>query len=135
MPRPVQQHDGQILHLHVHGEGDASKVVLRRVADVDGAASLRSDGDLVHIGDRGRRKNATDLGGDGDAQRLTQTPRDEADAVHWEHREVDSVPPHPDATLRHQPVVGTVRADHDAAVERHAGKRLLHHALAGVAGA
>ena len=37
VPGPVEEHHGEVLHLHVHGERDAAEVVLRRVGDVDGA--------------------------------------------------------------------------------------------------
>ena len=90
--RPVEQDDGEVLHLHVHGEGDAAEVVLRRVADVDGAARLRAYRDLVHVGDRRWQQDAPGLGDGGDAERLAETSGHQADPVDREHREVDAVP-------------------------------------------
>ena len=132
---PVEQDDGEVLHLHVHGEGDAAEVVLRRVADVDGAARLRADRDLVHVGDRRREQDAPRLGDGGDAERLAEPAGHEADPVDREHGEVDTVAPGADGSPREQPVVGALRADDDSPLEGHARQRLLHHLVAGVAGA
>ena len=91
MARPVEQHDREVLDLHVHRERDAAKVVLRRVADVDRAASLGADGDLVHVRDRRRQEDPARLGRRRDAQRLAEPAGDEADAVDRQQRKVHAV--------------------------------------------
>ena len=135
MARPVEQHHGEVLDLHVHREGDPAEVVLRGVADVDGAARLRAHRDLVHVGDGRREQDAARLGDGGDAERLAQPAGHQADAVHGEHREVNRVSSGADGPAGEQPVVRALRADDDAARERHALERLLHHRVAAVAGA
>ena len=89
--RPVEQDDCEVLDLHVHRERDAAQVVLRRIADVDGAASLGADRDLVHVRDRRRQEYPACLGRRRDAQRLAEPAGDEADAVNRQHRQVHPV--------------------------------------------
>jgi len=135
VPGPVEEHHGDVLDLHVHREGDAAEVVLRRVVDVDGAARLRPDRDLVHVGDWRREQDATGLGGDRNAERLAEPARDQADAVDGEHGEVDAIAPTADGPAGDETVVGAFGTDDDAALEGHSRQRVLHRRLTRVTGA
>ncbi len=128
--RAIEDHGGQIAHLDPLGLGDGGEVVRGAPADVDRAAGLGADGDLVHVGVGGVEELAV-LGHRDHGQRVGRPVRDQVRPLQGidgdvDLRRVGGAVPDRLADVEHRRLVALPFADDDPAAQVHEAERLSH---------
>ena len=127
--RPIEHHDGQLAERLVLGASNRVEIVAHRFGDVDCAACVGPDGDLVHVHERPGVEHRAALGDGDHAERIASPERGERRAVDRVDRHVGhgfAAVADVLAVEEHRRFVFFAFADHDDAVHAHRVEQVAH---------